>query len=167
MSKELSSEIRTKYEDYRVVKKEAHLVHVVLGRKVDDPVRKVYNTFLQVQKFEIAAFEGTEKAGVFKQYDIVEILYHPNVESTLDRLEESKGTVGTNGTLAGTSATAAPAVAPAVAATGTPPKAKTAKEKTYEAVCKEYEALLGAAPDKDATYEEIMEAIKETRKVKE
>lgn len=56
-------------------------MHVVVIVKTHLPQLKTYETTAFVQKFPVRTFKASEKAGVFKQYDGVLILHHPELSA--------------------------------------------------------------------------------------
>ena len=124
--------------NYKVLESEKGLVHLLITTKTHNPQLKRYETNSFVQKFPLLTYKASEKAGVFKQYDAVEILHHPEIKT---------GSVNA-GSVANT-------------ATNTGVVQKNAK---WANAAKTYYDTLGVPPDEDATVEEMLEAIDETLK---
>lgn len=67
-----------KNTDVEIFEDEKHLVHLLLVKKENDPVNKRYIEYPMQQSFNLQDYNTMVKLELFRPYDTVEVLHHPD-----------------------------------------------------------------------------------------
>lgn len=126
---------------YKLPTAEAHLLHVKLITKVNNPLTKKYDEKSTVVQLSAPEFERMEKNETFKQYDEVELLHDPRPKAEIKA--DKTGDVPSN----------------------TPAAAKKPIRSTQDAQMR-YKELTGEDAPTDKTFTELKEAIAHFEKEK-
>lgn len=82
-------------KEVEIFEDEAHLVHLRLAVKHNDPIKKEYVEHSNTQSFTRHDYDNMKNSGFFNQYDSVEILHHPDMKKG-EALEPGKGSAPTD-----------------------------------------------------------------------